>query len=84
MMSFIFFFWYIPAMIIAPIALAKEEIRLTIDQLVVLKPRSAQTGAMNREKQLLIMAVGINDRMNAATSTPQPLNFLVSIVLVSI
>mgnify|MGYP006987341153 CR=1 FL=1 len=42
-------------MIIAPIALAKEEIRLTIDQLVVLKPRSAQTGAMNREKQLLIM-----------------------------
>ena len=57
----------------APIALAKEAIRFTNDQLVTLKPKFSQTGAMYNEKQLPMIPVGINDRINAAARTPQPL-----------
>lgn len=54
----------------APIALAKDAIRFTSDQLVTLNPRFSQTGAMYSEKQLPMIPVGINDRMKAAARTP--------------
>ena len=64
-------------MTIAPMALAKDAIRLTIDQLVVLNPRFSHTGAIYSEKQLLMIPVGINDMIKAAAKTPQPLNFFI-------
>ena len=39
------------------------------------------TGFMYNEKQLFRIAVGKNDMINAATSTPHPLNFFVSITI---
>ena len=64
----------------ATIALAKEAIRFTSDQAVMSNPRFLQTGAIYNEKQFPMIPVGINDRINAAARTPQPLNFLPSIL----
>lgn len=68
-------------MIIAPTALVKDAIRLTIDHAEFANPKSAHTGFMYNEKQLFRIAVGKNDMINAATSTPHPLNFFVSITI---
>ena len=64
----------------APIALVRDAIRFTMDQLELLNPRSAQTGFMYNAKQLFIIAVGMKDIRNAATSTPQPENFFFSAI----
>ena len=54
-----------------------------MDQLVVLNPRSAHTGAMYSAKQLFIMPVGRKAIRKAATRMPQPLNCFFSIVFFS-